>query len=288
MQDYMQEPRRTALASRVLALIAITLSSLLPASPQTAGASPMPISISYSLVMPRLTLHQPVIVTFKVSNASSQTIGLDLGQDRKGGFSFTITPPDGVRLKLSMPAREGASRIGRLSIAPGDSYSQNLVLNEWYDFSITGKYKVEGHLTEPIVIGNGQGYQSDPGLYASIEIGPRNELSLSKTCDSLANQIEASDSYAQAIDSAVALSYVNDPIAVAYLRRALSAHKLVEPIVIVGLERIGNAEAVQALADGLRADPSDTVRFRSALQRIQKQTDDAQIHEAINRILNPQ
>jgi hypothetical protein len=84
------------------------------------------------------------------------------------------------------------------------------------------------------------------------------------------------------------LSYVNDPIAVAYLRRALSAHKLVEPIVIVGLERIGNAGAVEALAEGWKADPSDSVRFVAALQHIQKQTDDAQVQKTIDRILHAQ
>ena len=190
---------RAALLAQVFSLIGITLSSISASAQSRGGPSPTSVTVSYSLLTQQFTLHQPVNVIFKVTNDSSQTITLDLGQDRKRNFSFTITPPNGVTLKLSLPLKEGASLTGRLSVAPADTYSQSLVLNELYDFPITGKYEVEGHLTQPIVIGNGSSYQSDPGFHASIEVGPRDELSLSKTCEGLASQIEASNSSARSL-----------------------------------------------------------------------------------------
>jgi hypothetical protein len=285
----MQETGRAALLTQVVGLVVIALSISSSASTQTSsGISPTSVAISYSLPAHQLTLHQPVIVKFHVNNGASQPISLDLGQDRKASFSFTVAPPNGVKLELAKAVKEGAALSGKVLLAPGDSYNQNLVLNEWYDFPVPGKYQLSGYLTQPIVMDDGSGYQKDSGFRLSIEIGSEDELALTKICDALANQIDASSSYAQAIDPALALSYVNDPIAVAYLRRGLFAHKLVEPIVILGLERIANGEAVQALAEGLKADPSDSVRFRASLQRIQNQTHDPQIRRSIDQILSEQ
>ena len=148
-------------------------------------------AISYSLHAQQLTLHQPVILTFKVS-AASRPIKVDLGQGRKGGFSFTLTGPDGVTLKSPAFVREGVSEVGTIDLQPGESYSQDLLLNERFNFAGPGKYAVEGHLLRPIVVGNAAAGETDPGFRSVIEIGPRDELELTKTCETLADQIDSS------------------------------------------------------------------------------------------------
>jgi hypothetical protein len=235
------------------------------------------VTVSYSYPQ-QLGSLQPVILTLNVKNESSEAIMLDLGQDRKGNFSFTLTTPIGTKLKLPQYSRDGISRVGTVSISSGRSYSQSLLLNEWYEFSEPGKYELEGHLTSPIVVGNGLGSERDPGFHAVIQIGPKDDLALEKTCATLANQIDESNSYEEAAAATLTLSYIKQPLAVPYLRRALLAHKLIEPLAIAGLERIGDETAVRVLFEGLRLeDPNTVVLCRSALQRLQNQTPDSNL-----------
>jgi len=252
---------------------------------QTNGSHPpdQPVTISYAIAAQQVTLHEPVILAFNVTNGSSEPIKLNLGEDRKGGFSFILTTPDGVKRQLPTYISEGVSALGTFSIQPGESYSQNLLLNEWYGFSEIGKYELEGHLADPLVIGIGVGYRRDAGFRATLEIGPRDELALAKTCEALANQIDASNSYQQSADATLALSYVKDPIAVPYLRRALLSKKLVEPLATKGLEQIANEAAVRVLIGVLSIDYAETaVLSRSALVRIRNQTRDPELRQEID------
>jgi hypothetical protein len=81
----------------------------------------------------------------------------------------------------------------------------------------------------------------------TIEITAEDSVRLNESCASFAKQIEKASSYHEAADAALALSFVKDPIAVPYLKTALFAKQLVEPVTIDGLEKIGNKEAVQLL-----------------------------------------
>ena len=96
------------------------------------------VTVSFEFSARRLTLHEPVILTFKVTNGSPRVIKLDLGEDRKAGFSFTLTRPDGTTIKLPTYVPEGLSVFGAVLVQPGDSYVQNLLLNEWHDFAALG------------------------------------------------------------------------------------------------------------------------------------------------------
>jgi HEAT repeat protein len=80
-----------------------------------------------------------------------------------------------------------------------------------------------------------------------------------------------SGNYEEAQEFAQALSYVNDPIAVPYLVKSLTSNKMVEPILIKGLERIGNKEAVQVLIDTIVDKPESEVALlaTSSLQIIE-------------------
>src|SRR2546423_2611542 len=110
------------------------------------------VAVSYSLMSDQLTLHEPIIVAFAVKNNLSRQINLDLGEDRKGGFSLTVTRPDGKRAKLPKYIAESLYIAGKSSLSPGQTYEHKLLLNEWDDFDEVGKYRVEISLDNPILV----------------------------------------------------------------------------------------------------------------------------------------
>src|SRR5689334_14442911 len=122
------------------------------------------VLISYAMENSELTLNEPVIVQFHVKNPLPTPIQLDLGRDRKGNVVFTVVKPDGKVLELRQPPREGISLSGKFSIAAGESYDQNLLVNEWTDFSTPGNYALKVKLATPIQTDAGASLPTnDPG-----------------------------------------------------------------------------------------------------------------------------
>jgi curli biogenesis system outer membrane secretion channel CsgG len=239
------------------------------------GTKPMAkVVVSYSLAKSQLTLHEPVILNFTVENRPAQPIKLDLGQDRKGGFSFTIKRPDGSDVQLPQFRKEGIARIGKLSLEKGQTYTQKLLLNEWFDFAAPGKYEIAVRLTNPIQTQEGMNVTEATEFRAAMQIEPRDAKQLKQVCAGLVNQINNSTSYEEAAEAALTLSYIKDSVAVPYLKEALVSGHMVEPIAVAGLERIGGNEAVEALTSALKTQRQDTVDelIRPALIRIKGET----------------
>jgi PBS lyase HEAT-like repeat-containing protein len=244
------------------------------------------VSTSYSIAQRRLALFEPVYVNFEIVNASHGLVRVDLGQDRKGGFALRITPPGGVSQQLPPYSRDGMSRIGELTLQPGEKYSEQLLINEWYQFAAPGRHVLEIRLVEPIVAQDGTEILKDRGFREVLDVGPRDKRALVATCEALVNQIDASNSYEGAAKAAFALSYIKDPVAVPYLEKALSARKLIEPIVISGLERIADDSAVSALIAALKSsDNNISMLARGALQRIRAQASDSALQQEIENAL---
>lgn len=234
-----------------------------------------------------VTLHEPIVATFEAKIDTTQDVHLDLGRDRKETFKFVIIPPDGNRTELPQLRKSGFTRNGLMVIKPGQSYSQDLLLNEWFDFNTVGTYQVQVQLTKPVYSEQRELTVRNQGLVIRFTIMPRDEAALSRTCDALAAQIEGSNSYENSAYAAMQLSFVSDPITVPYLRRALVSGKLVEPIAIRGLERIGNVDAVRALSDGLKIEYNQTSRLsRAALTRLQLSSPDPVVRQEIIRVLS--
>lgn len=241
------------------------------------------VVIKYSLPTHRLVLHEPVVLEFSVKNETNTAIVLNLGQDRKAGYEFSVDPPGGEKLKLRRYRHSGIARVGRLSIEPGQAFSQRLILNEWYDFPTPGRYGLEGRLVEPI---EGTAFEKkDTGFKGVIQVGPEDVKRLKVICDSLARQVVASQTYEDAAQAALALSYVKDPVAVPYLERILSANELIQPIAVQGLERIGNDNAIRALGSALNLPGDAATLARAALERMEMETTDAARKETIKEIL---
>lgn len=242
------------------------------------------VTASYLPVAARLILHEPVMVNFAVHNGLSRLTKVNLGHNFKENFVITVKSPKGRIINATQVSNRspdgGAGLIGILSVRPGETYKQSLLLNEWSDFNMPGRYEVEVKLVNPgqevSVIGNKM----------TFEIGPGDANKLTQVCDSLLENVVGATSYQRAADATRALSYVQDPVAVPYLERALRSGHLVEQIAIEGLERIGNTKAVQTLISALGIHTRDTdILARSALGRIERKTQDPRLKQMIKRAL---
>ena len=189
-----------------------------------------------------LSLREPVVLQFELHNESDGPIRTDLGQNLKGTFALSVSDPDGtITSEVSLPPVTGLHRTGEITVMPGDTYRQELLLNEWVDFPVVGVYVVEIAMKNPIWTGNERILVES--FRTQIDILPRNEARLRETCDRLAAEIENSNSVEIAVSAAEALASVRDSVALPYLKRALDSGKYVERQIIGGLERIGSRRA---------------------------------------------
>ncbi len=233
------------------------------------------LGIASSLSKSRLTLHEPVNLIFTIKNRLTQPIKINLGQDRKQFFLFTITQPNGSSVTLPQLKREGISVLSsELSLEPGETYTQKLLLNEWFDFPIPGKYRIQVQLAKPIQTEEGASTEEGTRSYTILEVEPRNAESLKLVCATLSEHLKASTSYEEAAEAANELSYIKDPVAVPYLKEALMSEQMVESIAVKGLERIGGDEAVEALTSAQKGQSSETTEesIKPALSRMKNQS----------------
>ncbi len=245
------------------------------------------VQVSFFLADSQIVLNQPVLLKFVIQNGLEQSIKLDLGQNFKEGFLFTVISPDGRRSQLAQLRRDGLSLKGNLSLKPQETYTQKIILNEWTEFTTSGNYVIEGRLANPIKTENGETVVIDSGFSIGLEIKPENVEHLKEVSDDLFNRLIESKTYAEAAEAALILGYVKDSVAVPYLYKALISNKIVEPIVITGLERVGNKDSVQVLINVINEKPESELAAlaKSALERIQNQSSDLEVKEMIKQVL---
>jgi hypothetical protein len=252
---------------------------------QNAGPpSKTGVSISYLFPPTQLSLHEPIVINFQIKNETAEVVSLDLGQDRKGEFLFSVTSPDGTILHLPKLRHEGLSQYGSVSVQPGGTFALRLLLNEFYDkFNMPGKYKLEARLTTPIVVA-GTLQLRDPGFKGEISITHRDPARLEKVCAELAKQVEVAPSVEAAEFPALELSYVEDPVAVLSLAQVLRSHTLNYNHAISGLERIGNDDAVEVLLSALDNKFGDIAELATAaLARMQERIPDPSLKETVKK-----
>jgi hypothetical protein len=199
---------------------------------------------------------------------------VDLGANRKEVFAFSFVTPDGSKSTVPPKRAEGSAMIGRIPLQPAQSYSQKLLLNEWFDFPTPGQYEISVRLVKPE--GSPRGFDiydisQGPQFRTTLLIQPRDAALLKKICEMLEAQVFNARNDEEAIAPAEALSYINDPIAVPYLIKALDSRRSVEGFAITGLERIGTDEAVRGIELAARSKNKDVAVFaKRALERLGK------------------
>ena len=267
----------------LLGLIAFSLvPSVITGKDQVKGG----VAVSYDVSMP-ITLHEPVIAEMTVKNDLNEEIRFDLGRNERSKFLISVTQPDGKVIQGPRLSEEGLATSGKVSLKPGAIYSHRLILDEWHEFNRPGNYKIEISLVDPIETEQGIQLVASTKSILSLQIEPRNPGVLIQRCAELANKVEQASSYAEAIEPALALSYVRDAVAVPYLARIIEANKLVDVIAIDGLGRIATGDSIDVLIPLLQS-PSETVFILAgqALGKIQKESAEPKLKERIDRALS--
>ncbi len=214
------------------------------------------VQIMATLDNSQIGVAEPVIVKLNVENKTSETIKLDFGHDRKENLKFILTYPNDERSELPQySATGGLIRIGKVIIKPGDTYTQELVLNEWADFSQKGKYLVEGQVITPITDAAGKIITSNPKFKFDFEIVPDNQESLRKLSEKLLDIIKETDSYEARASAANALTRISSPVVIPYLKEALKGNNQTDPFIINKLREMGGEIAVEVLISAYNDSP---------------------------------
>lgn len=262
-----------------------------PAGGASQQASPVDVggkvAVSCTLASAEVSLHEPVILNFAVENELSQPVKLDLGQNRKGSFSFTITQPDGKKVELARYSRMGISIPGAVRLGAAETYQQSLLLNEWYGFPSPGNYEIQVRLSKPVETRDGRPVSTQTEFRLPLKVGAENRGRLERVCTDLAAQVAAADSYDKAAEATRALGYVEDPLAVPYLEKALASGQLVEQLAVAGLERNGSNEAVEALLAALHTQPGEIKEeiILPALVRVKDKVSDPGLRQKVEQAL---
>ena len=214
------------------------------------------------------TQGQPIVFRFTLQNLSSHPVDPDLGYDREGALNFKLERPDGSFVALPQKqVREGISLAPKITIPERETYSQQIILDDWYKFAELGSYVVT--LTMPASICSGP-------MDVRFEILPADAERLNKFSLELANSIrENKNNYEKASEAAKVLARVDNSLVVPHLINALDGNPMVHSILIPALERIGDKNAIRSLISLLESDGSTSSKYelvRSALMRLESKS----------------
>jgi hypothetical protein len=253
------------------------------------GNARQDVEISFKMLEPTVTLHEPVRVEFSVYNGLPEQIQFDLGFNRKGSFDFFITAPGENKVHLHRLSEEGPGRIGRLSLATGQTYTQVILLNEWYRFVRPGEYEIEARLIRLLQTQTGIAIESNRTNQMHLRILAANPERLKLVCQALAKVAIEAPTFLEASEAALALSFMEDPSVVPCLEDVLHKSRMVKAQAAVGLGRIANREAIEILISSLNSgDPELISVVRAVLKDASRKTENKEIRDKIDIALDGQ
>lgn len=203
------------------------------ASGQTVGER-VALITAFRPVKESYTLHEPVPVELTLENSSTRDVEVDLGKNRKGRLVFDVSSPDGKVHRNLLLAQSGAGSTGVVVLAPGQTYRQEVLLNEWTSFVDVGRYTGVGRV------------KGGQPVSFILRIEPRDEKALGEACADLVRRILE----ARGLDKwelIRALSYIEDPVGVPYIVQVLQLEPRLSSPLVSTLGRIGTSGAVEAL-----------------------------------------
>lgn len=244
-------------------------------------------AVDFFLPSTTLSLHEPVIVTVKVRNSGTKPITLHLGRDRKTGFIIGLTPPNKTHIVLTNPEPKGIYDLGDVEVQAGETFTQRLHMNQWYDFAATGTYLIDIRMLQPPMAEQGSRRMEATTFRGSFEIGPRENTKIASACERLVAEIKNSESAAEWAEAATELSYIGDPVAVPYIQEAMDQQPMVAYTLAYGLAKIGNDAAAGALLTELQSTNQRTAEAAwSALTEIQNTISNPNLRETVKRSLS--
>lgn len=268
--------RRIAIETKRLVIIAAIclFGQSSAATAQTSGSTP-----SFHLEKSTISKGAPVLVDVDIDNPSSQAIDIDLGGNGNENLEIFVVTPTGHRVGRVPPDRQnGETFFGKVHLEPGRTYREALVLNEWFDFSETGKYAIEIGLRSA----------NRPAAILHLEVTAKDNAELAMTCSELVSRIETTTSAQDSLAAAQALAYIRDPVAVSAWEELLHRPDL-ETAAIDNLTAIGDAHAADVLISRLTVSDDGTRKsVQSGLQLIANRTADEVTRQKIVEALRVQ
>lgn len=234
---------------------------------------------AYELVSTSLTVNEPVIVKFTVTNR------LPIAVTTYRSFSYKLTRPDGR--PPNGPPSESPDYFGpnpTLPLAPFETRSTLLLLNKTYYFDVPGRYVLNVTNVDET---EGPRVANLPYHSLIIDIGPRDIARLNQVCDQLETAINAGPTTAEGHNAVESLAYIDDPAAVPYIARVLAADgQTFRWMLFPALSRIGDVAAVETMISYLSsADEETRITARRDLGILLQRTSDPAIISRIKSFL---
>ena len=247
-----------------------------------ARASDGRVDVSFSAEHSSVTLHEPDYILLSIRNGLSEQIEFDLGLNKKICCEFSIIGPDGKEIRIPRLKQEGFGLSGKHSLASIGTYTQRLLLNEWYQFLSPGTYTVKASLDVTFRTASGLRVRSNFSGSMTQHILPRDEDQLRRICVDLTSEALGAPSLQRRKDAAFALGYVLDPVGVPFLGQLLADGRVVQAYGAVGLSRIGNDEAIGILISNLNVkDPELLSMIVLELRQVEGRTRDQWLRDRI-------
>src|SRR5215470_10907819 len=118
----------------------------------TPSAAASQVEIRYETLKRSITLHEPVVISFRVHNRSSNRVTLTLGAQNREFFEFSLTTPDGRVVQGSPLSSASIATVGSglQTVEAAGDYQQQLLMNQWFRFDVPGTYLLTASLSTPV------------------------------------------------------------------------------------------------------------------------------------------
>lgn len=202
------------------------------------------IEVNYTFLSKDITLGEPILIDFNVKNISEKTIVIDLGAQRMCNFKFEIERLENDKV-VFRDANQleigGSGPPTKVSVNPKESYSQILILNEWFQIPSKGDYKVVVELKSKELK-----FIYAPKKELRFMIKSKNPEKLEIICEKLKNEAISQNS-AEAIKI---LSNVCDDVAIQYKMDVINTMPNNSYVynIVEGFKRVNTMESAHALA----------------------------------------
>jgi hypothetical protein len=211
------------------------------------------------------SLHEPIVLEYTIDNPTQLPVHANLGLERLGQvFDFDLTHPDGSTRSL----RPTLERLGFERILPQSVRRGRLILDQWFDFSQVGDYRLQVRFSGTI----DPGASTPPDVQRisafTISIGPRNEEALRRKCELLLPYVLRISPPGDWPNASKELAYLRDPVAVPYLQQGIAARSGDYDVMLDALVEIRTDAAIEAIV-ALTKHPTDWIA-RAATEALKK------------------
>jgi hypothetical protein len=222
------------------------------------------------------SVHEPIAVQLVVTNVGTTPREVIIRQAWELELRMRLTLPNGGVEDVQAPVwgrgLDVMSSYGKVTLRPGESHRQTLLLNEWFDFDEAGSQAV--HIDWP---------EEHVSTDVSVALGPRDPGLLARIAEGLLKEIQEGER----IEAPRRLRFMNDEAVIPVLSRLAGEQLWPYDAGISGLGRIESPESVAALRKILESDRRDAaVSARSALGMMGLETKNPELKQLIDVALN--